>query len=74
MNNVQFSNMQKTSAHKEISNISNVPLNMETKKEYIVTIPAEASTIILFNREDFRGLTAKNLVTGLESNLKINLF
>jgi len=47
---------------------------METKKEYIVTIPAEASTIILFNREDFRGLTAKNLITGLESNLKINLF
>jgi len=47
---------------------------METKKEYIVTIPAESSPITLFNRGDFKGLTAKNLVTGLESNLKINLF
>lgn len=58
----------------EISNTSTVPFNLETKKGELLTIPAEASLIMPLNSEEFKEITVKNLFTGSETNLKVNLF
>ena len=58
----------------EISNTSTVQFNLETKKGELLTIPAEASLIMPLNSEDFKEITVKNLFTGSETNLKVNLF
>jgi hypothetical protein len=58
----------------EISNISAIPFEIETKKGRKLTLPAEASLILPLNRDDCKELTVRNLYTGSKSNLKINLF
>jgi len=58
----------------EITNSSAIPFDLESAKGEQLTIPADASLVMQLNREDFKGLTVKNLYTGSKSNLKIDLF
>jgi hypothetical protein len=58
----------------EITNNSAISFDMQSEKGEQLFLPAETSLVLAVNRNEFRRLTVKNLYTGSESNLKIDLF
>jgi hypothetical protein len=58
----------------EIRNSSAIPFVMETPNGNPIIIPADASLIMPLIQDECRNLTVKNLFTGSQSNLKIDLF